>query len=268
MGPISNISGRLSKRIELTDDEVRFLNSLTLHPTKIDRGRLIQGAGEPVTHAFVLLSGWAMTFSDFSDGSRQIRRLHFPGDLLAMPSMAMRHHAENIEALTDVVFACFERRKLGELFAAYPRLAIIMFIFAQEERITYGDRLCSIVRSSCKARIAFLILDILARLRAVDASITQSFEMHLTRAQMAEVTGMTPVHASRMWSELVGEGLISSDNGCVTVENEARLIGLSGFSSRSSMLDFSWVPEPNLSAPPSPALAFGARQFGQLRRPA
>lgn len=268
MGPISNISSRLSKRIELTDDEVRFLNSLTLHPAKMERGRLIQGAGEPVTHAFVLLSGWAMTFSDFSDGSRQIRRLHFPGDLLAMPSMAMRHHAENIEALTDVVFACFERRKLAELFAAYPRIAIIMFIFAQEERITYGDRLCSIVRSPCKARIAFLILDILARLRAVDPSVTRSFEMHLTRAQMAEVTGMTPVHASRMWSELVGEGLISIDNGCVTVEDEAGLVALSGFSSRNSALDFSWVPEPDGIAPPSPVLAVPRRQFAGLRGPA
>ena len=268
MGPISNISSRLSKRVQLTDDEVRFLNSLTLHPAKIDRGHVIQDAGEPVTHAFVLLSGWAMTFSDLSDGSRQIRRLHFPGDLLAMPSMAMRHHAENIEALTDAVFARFERRKLAELFAAYPRLATIMFIFAQEERITYGDRLCSIVRSSCKARIAFLILDILARLRAVDPTVTQSFEMHLTRAQMAEVTGMTPVHASRMWSELIGEGLISTDNGCVAVEDEAGLVALSGFSSRSSALDFSWIPEPDVIGPPAAVLALARRQFGELSEPA
>jgi hypothetical protein len=61
---------------------------------------------------------------------------------------------------------------------------------------------------------------------------------------MAEVTGMTPVHASRMWNQLIAEGLVTVDNGCVTIEDEARLAALSGFSSRSSALDFSWVPEP------------------------
>jgi len=243
MGPISNIAGRLSKRIHLADDEIRFLDSLTAYPLKIGRGELIQGAGDRVTHAFVLLSGWAMTFSDFADGSRQIRRLHFPGDWLAMPSMAMRQHAESIEALTDAVFARFERAKLAELFAFHPRLAAMMFVFAQEERVTYGDRLCSLVRYSCKARIAFVLLDILSRLRAVDPSVTDTFEMHLTRAQMAEVTGMTPVHASRMWNQLIAERRISVDNGCVTIEDEAGLLALSGFSSRGSALDFSWVPQ-------------------------
>jgi CRP/FNR family transcriptional regulator len=261
MGPISNVAGRLSKRLPLSGEEIRFLESLTGDPVKVPRGEVIQSAGERVTHAFVLLRGWAMTFSDFSDGSRQIRRLHFPGDLLAMPSMAMRYHAENIEALTEAVFARFERARLAELFAAYPRLATIMFIFAQEERVTYGDRLCSVVRSSCKARIAFLVLDILARLRAVDPSVTKSFQMHLTRAQMAEVTGMTPVHASRMWSELIAEGLISVDNGCVTVENEAGLVGLSGFSSRGTALDFSWVPEPRPSSSSPVVRAFSRNQL-------
>jgi CRP/FNR family transcriptional regulator len=240
---ISNMAERLSRRIRLANEEIRFLESLTAWPSKVAKGELIQCAGERVTHGFVLLGGWAMTFSDFADGSRQIRRLHFPGDWLAMPSMAMQHHLENVEALTDAVVAPFERSKLAELFLAYPRLATIMFIFAQEERITLGDRLCSVVRSSCKARIAFLLLDILSRLRAADPSVTCWYEMHLTRTQMAEVTGMTAVHASRMWTELIAEHLISVDNHCVIIEDEQRLAALSGFSSRSSALDLSWVPK-------------------------
>jgi hypothetical protein len=59
---------------------------------------------------------------------------------------------------------------------------------------------------------------------------------------MGEVTGMTAVHASRMWSELIAAGLISFDNGCVVIEDEQALIALSGFSDRASELDFTWVP--------------------------
>lgn len=186
-----------------------------------------------------------MTFSDFADGSRQVRRLHFPGDLLAMPSMAMRHHAEHIEAVTDVVVAPFEKTMLAALFEEHPRLAAIMFMFAQEERITYGDRLCSLSRLTCKARMAFLLLDVLNRLRVVDPDITCSYQMHLTREQMGEITGMTPVHASRMWSELIAEGAIACDNGVVTIRDEAGLTSISGFVNRSADLDFDWLPTRN-----------------------
>lgn len=236
------MADRLAKRVPLTGAETRFLESMAGRTARFRRRRMIQRAGEPASEAFVLLSGWAMTFSDFADGSRQVRRLHFPGDLLAMPSMAMRCHAENIEAVTDVVVAPFEKSMLVTLFEDHPRLAAIMFMFAQEERITYGDRLCSLSRQSCKARMAFLLLDVLNRLRATDPSIACSYPMHLTREQMGEITGMTPVHASRMWSEMIAEGAISCENHVVTIRDEARLVSISGFVNRSADLDFGWLP--------------------------
>jgi CRP-like cAMP-binding protein len=159
-----------------------------------------------------------------------------------MPSLAMRHYVENIEALTDVVVAPFRKEMLATLVRDYPRLTAIFFIFAQQERITSGDRLCAVARRTCKARMAFLIMDVLTRLRAVDPSVTNAFEMHLTRGQMGEITGMTQVHASRMWSQLIAEGAISTAGGLVTIRDEERLVALSGFVDRSRDLDFGWIP--------------------------
>ena len=67
--------------------------------------------------------------------------------------------------------------------------------------------------------------------------------MHLTREQMGEITGMTPVHASRMWSELIAEGAIEYERPFVTIHDEQRLTDLSSFVDRSADLDFSWVPD-------------------------
>lgn len=234
---------RLARRVSLTARELDFLQGVSDRALRIRRHELIQIAGEPARQAFFLESGWAMTFSDFPDGSRQSRRLHFAGDLLGLPSMAMRHHAENIEAITDVVVAPLPRKMIAALLEDYPRLAAIMFIFAQEERITSGDRLCSISRLPCKGRLAFLLMDVLTRLRRADACAGSTFEMHLTREQMGEITGMTPVHTSRMWSELIAEGAIGYERPFVTVSDEPRLIDLSSFVDRSADLDFSWVPD-------------------------
>lgn len=240
---IPRMVARLSNRITLTPYDLEFFEKATDRPIKVRCGELIQIAGEAAGRAFFLESGWAMTFSDFPDGSRQSRRLHFAGDILGLPSMAMNHHAENIEAITDVVVAPFPKCSVATLLEEHPRLAAIMFIFAQEERITSGDRLCSISRLPCKGRVAFLLLDVLTRLRAADPSVRSSFEMHLTREQMGEITGMTPVHASRMWSELIAEGSISYERPFVTIEDESRLVAISNFVNRSLDLDLSWLPE-------------------------
>ena len=55
------------------------------------------------------------------------------------------------------------------------------YMFAQAERITAGDRLASVGHNCAKKRLAFLLVDILHRLRSADRSVTSSFHMHLTR---------------------------------------------------------------------------------------
>jgi CRP-like cAMP-binding protein len=186
------------------------------------------------------MTGWVMSYSSFGDGSNQVRRLHFPGDLLAMPSIPMRHHAEDIEALSNAVVSSFPKGLLAGLFAL-PRLAAIMYMFAQAERITAGDRLVSLGRNSAKGRVAFLLLDILHRLRSADPSITDTFYMHLTREQVAQVAGITPVHASRMWSALVADGTIACQGRIVTIVDEAALAELSHYRDRDGDFDFQWL---------------------------
>ena|SRR5947209_9383077 len=184
---------RVLRRFQITAEERAFLEQLQANPMRVRRGVRIVSAGDPVENAFVLMTGWAMSCSHFADGAHQVRRLHFPGDPLAMPSIPMRHHAEDIEALSDAVISPFPKRLLAGLFAL-PRLTAIMYMFAQAERITAGDRLANLGANSAKGRVAYLLLDILHRLRSADHSLTDTFYMHLTREQVAHFAGVTPVH--------------------------------------------------------------------------
>lgn len=233
---------RLNRRISLSPAEVAFLDELEARSVYVDRRTHIVCADDEVHDAFVLKSGWAISYSEFPHGSHQIRRLHLPGDLLAIPSLAMRYHPEHIETLTPAVVSPFKPSDFARLFVEHPRLTAIMYVFAQEERITACDRMGCIGQLDCKARLAFLLLDVLNRVRAVDASIDSTFEMYLAREQMAEITGMTPVHASRMWNELIADGCIAADGQTVLILDEARLQTQSGYVNRAASLDFSWIP--------------------------
>lgn len=239
---------RVGMRVPLTEAETAFLNSLEANPLNFRRQQIVARAGEPADHAFVLKSGWAMSYTQFASGVQQVRRLHFPGDLLAMPSIPMRHHAEDIETLSDAVIAPFDKRLLAGLFK-HPRLTAVMYMFAQAERISSGDRLSCLGGASAKARMAFLLIDILQRLRSLeDLSGSSSFRINLTREQMAHVTGMTPVHASRMWSELISDGLIESKPPLVTIVDEGALLSLSGYVERDSDFDFGWLTSVELAS--------------------
>lgn len=231
---------RVTRRFRIDRPEIAFLERLEENPRPVKRGHIIAREGDRAQHAFVLMTGWVMSRSRYPDGSDQVRRLHFPGDLLAMPSVAMRHHAEDLEALSDALIAPFNKCMLAELFNM-PRLAGIMYMFAQAERITAGDRLASLGRGSSKARIAFLLIDILHRLRSADYTVTNSFFLHLTREQIAHVTGISPVHASRMWSALIADGLIRCEGRTVSIVDEERLAYLGHYSNRDGDFDYRWL---------------------------
>lgn len=231
---------RVKKRVRLDAEEVDFLASLEAKSIEVHQHQLIARAGDPAHHAFVLKSGWVISYTQFSNGSHQARRLHFPGDLLGMPSMPMCHYAEDIEAVSNAVIAPFDKRLLTGLFK-FPRLAALMYMFAQAERLSSGDRLSCLGGTNGRGRMAFLIADILNRLRSVEDSSTRSFHMHLTREQMGHVVGMSAVHASRMWSELIRDGLITWVPPIVTIVDEERLLRLSGYVDRDSDFDVGWL---------------------------
>ncbi|HYE27578.1 MAG TPA: Crp/Fnr family transcriptional regulator [Allosphingosinicella sp.] len=238
----SLIDQRTAGRLRLSAAELAFLASLEQRTLKFRRHQLIQPAGEPAGEAYVLRSGWAMTLSQLESGARQVRRLHFPGDMLAMPSLAMRHHAADVEAVSDVVVSRFRRSDFAQMFERFPRLTGLMFVFAQAERLVLGDLMAVIGRESSKARMAFLLVDILHRLRRIDPAMTNRFEMLLTRAQMAEVIAITPVHTSRMWSRMIAEGFIRPAGRILEIVDEPGLVALSGYVDRTEDLDFSWLP--------------------------
>jgi len=231
---------RVTRRFRLDPAEIAYLEKLEGRPVPVRRGQTIVEEGDPADRAFVLTSGWVLSGTRFPDGSNQIRRLHFPGDLLAMPSVPMRHHAEDLEAVSDALVAPFPKAVLGELFGM-PRLAAIMYMFAQAERITAGDRLASIGHNCAKKRLAFLLVDILHRLRSADTSVTNSYYMHLTREQMAHVIGVTPVHASRTWTALLAEGMVRCEGRMVTIVDERQLARRGYYFDRDGDFDFDWL---------------------------
>jgi len=241
----SCFADRLAKHVPLSDAEKKALARLEENPRKVKRGAMIQRVNEMVTELFVLREGRVMSFVILPDGSRQILRVYFPGDFIGSASTIYSRAPESLVALSDAIICPFDKHALRRLLEEYPRVAALLFLLSNAERVALTDRLASLGRTSAKARVASFLLDIFDRLRVTDDGITDSFDLKLTQEEIGDAIGLTSVHVNRMIRQMEQEGLISRANGRITLRDMARLEEIGHYSNRHKDMDLDWLPGMN-----------------------
>ena len=235
---------RLRHYLGLSDRERAALADLQLNERLYRRGALIRREHERGQEFAILNGGWMASFMLLNDGSRQILRLHLPGELVGLTCAAFAIAPESLSALTDVRLCLLDRLALRDLFVEHPRLAGLLFGLAQIDQVAMGDRLAAIGRMSAKARIAGLILDTLTRLRVTQMQTGASFVLPLTQEEIGDAVGLTAVHVNRMFRHLVEAGLIARSGNRLTILDETKLVEVANFVDRYARVDTGWLPGP------------------------
>ncbi len=240
--PGSCFAERLGDLVTITPAEHDALARLEERERPVRRGATIQRENDRVGELFVLKKGVMMSSMLLDDGSRQILRFLFPGDMMGLSGLVYREAPETIAALSDCIVCPFERSTLSDILATHPRLSALMMVYGQIERAALTDRLAALGRTSAKARVAAVLIDMRNRLRIMDKSITDTFVLGLTQEEIGDATGLTAVHVNRMLRQLEDEGLIERD-GRVTFKNERGLMRAANYVDRQEGLDLSWLPQ-------------------------
>lgn len=233
---------RLSDFAPLNDNEKRALAKFEERERHIRRGAAVFRENDRGCDLLIVKKGILMSHVVLDDGSRQILRFLFPGDLAGVSSIIYRNCPETIEAVTDAHICPFDRSGLATLFDEHPRLAALILAINQIERVALTDRLAGLGRTSARSRVAAILLDLRGRLQRFDKSVGDSFVLGLTQEEIGDATGLTAVHVNRMLRQLEDEGLIARENGRVSFRDEAALIRAGGYVDRYANLDLSWLP--------------------------
>ncbi len=235
----------LSELVDLTQGERKALEKLEERQRHVRRAAVLQRENEAGGELFILRKGLMMSYVLLDDGSRQILRFLFPGDMLGVSSVIYREAPETLCALSDCVVSPFDRAALADLIAGHPRLSAMILVYCQIERVALTDRLAALGRTSAKARVAALLLELRNRLRATDKTIANAFALGLTQEEIGDATGLTAVHVNRMLRQLEEERMIARDSGKVTLLDERGLGRAANYVNRFERLDLSWLPKPN-----------------------
>lgn len=239
----SCLAERLSRYVRLSETESGSLALFEDQDRAYRRGAVVIRENESPKELFVVRSGWLHSSGVLGNGSRQILRFHFQGDLLGLPLLAFADSPETVTAVTDVVLAPFSREKLARIIAEHPRLGALILGLTVAERVALADRLASIGRTSARARVGSLICEIVARMRRLGAVNGNGYvQLPLTQEDIGDATGLTSVHVNRMMRALVDDGIIERNGGNhVRLLDEQRLIADSNFIDRTG-LETGWLP--------------------------
>ena len=238
----SCLADRLGELTDLSAGERSALDALEQRERTLRRGAVLVREHDRATDLFVVRRGSLMSYVILPDGSRQILRFLYPGDLLAAPALVYRSAPETLMALTESAVAVVDRAQVAALLADHPRLAALLLARDQIERVALTDRLAGLGRASAKARICALLICLRNRLRRLDPQVDASFSPGLTQEQIGDATGLTAVHVNRMLRQLEEEKLLARDGGRITFLDEHALARTAHYIDRSRDIDLAWLP--------------------------
>jgi CRP-like cAMP-binding protein len=237
----SCLAERLGQYVRLTDAEQASLSAFEEQDRHYRRGAVVIRENEAPRELYVVGKGWLHSSAVLGNGSRQIMRFHFTGDLLGLPLLAFADSPETVTAVTDVTLCPFSRERLAALVDEHPRLGALILGLAVADRVALADRLASIGRTSARARVGALLCEFFTRLRRLGQLDAAGLQLPLTQEDIGDATGLTAVHVNRMMRGLAEDGIIERRNGHIKLLDEHRLIAEANFVDRSA-IETGWLP--------------------------
>ncbi len=207
--PAHRLIARLQHYVQFADDERASIENACTGPAVTVRQRrdLIREGDRP-RGVNLILDGWAFRYKTLEDGRRQIISFYLPGDLCDQHGYILKEMDHSVGALTQVRYVEIPRDRIEALAAMGPRVSQALWWDSLTAAAIQREWTVNLGQRDAIERLAHLFCELFFRLRAVDLVNDRSCEIPLTQTDLAEATGMTPVHVNRMVQELRARGLI------------------------------------------------------------
>lgn len=171
----------------------------------------------------IICDGWACVYISIPNGRRQILSFLLAGDLTSAAAVFQDYSQISVEAITDIRYCLINKADLKALLANNLDLfsAFSAVLVAKKEEV---ENLASdLGHKDAEQRIARLILNLMKRLSAGDLVEDGKFDFPLRHQQIADATGLTLVHVSRVIGTLRRLGIIELKDRTLTVLDRSRL---------------------------------------------
>lgn len=201
----------------LSDDDRALLQELEQSPSKVRAGEVIWRENDEASEFFTLSQGWAYSYRNLGDGSRQILEVYLPGDLIGLREFAFSQRLAGVAMIDDGVICHFPHRRLLEIFRTSVILTTVLFAIASRQQAMLTERLVNLARRTAQQRLAHFIYEMYQRLEQIGAVSQGCFRLPLSQEQLGDTLGLSSVHVSRTFSAFREEGLVLRERHRMTL---------------------------------------------------
>jgi CRP-like cAMP-binding protein len=196
---------------------------------------IAEGTHSPDCH--VVLSGLACRYKIVPDGDRQIMAFLVPGDLCDAEIFILKEMDHGVGALTPTTTALISGDTMKQLLREPGNMAEALWWGTLTDLGVLRERIVDHGRRDARERIAHMLYEMLVRYRMVGLTSDDVFEFPITQTDLADATGLTPVHVNRTLQGLRSERLIEWKDATVSIIDPKRLKNVAGFNPNYLHLD-------------------------------
>lgn len=173
--------------------------------------------GERPESCCFLLEGYACRHKTTSSGARQIVSFHIPGDILDIQHLELERADHNVQTISAATIAWIAKPDLLAIIEIYPAIRSAVWRAALVDASIFREWVLNVGRRDALGRVAHLLCEFAARCQAAGHAAPERFELPMSQEQIADATGLTPVHVNRMLQELGIRGVIARDRRDVRI---------------------------------------------------
>jgi CRP/FNR family transcriptional regulator len=172
---------------------------------EIKKGQTIYDTNSECQYIFSVIKGCVKTLGLTNNGCEQVMGFYFTGEVFGFDGITNGSHSLTATALEDSVVC----KVPLQFFLKTPNNANKLIALMSNEHDLNQQHLAVINKTAATVRIAALLLDIATRLCQGKLS-DLSFNLVLTRADIASYTGLTVETVSRLMAQMQRDGLYKS----------------------------------------------------------
>lgn len=207
----------------MTADEIAFMEQFKAGEMVVGPGTPILSEGSSAPQLYTVLSGMGLKSTTIANGERQVLNFVFPGDLAGLQAGVMGQNTYSFESTTDMRLCVFNRRDLWHLFRTQTERAYDLTWIAAVENHFLGDTVATLGQRSAIERIAWAVVKVHRRLRAIDLGGPGWVPFPYTQRDLADALGLSLVHTNKTLKKLAEMQLATWRNGQLAVTDLPRL---------------------------------------------
>ena len=221
--PFGSLLRKLGRISPLQEEDRRAVSALPITIGSAPSGHYLIREGSSVEQCCLLLKGYACRHKTTSDGNRQIVSFHLPGDILDLQHLLLPRADHNVQTTSEATVAWLPAAALKRLALERPAVGEALWRDSLIDASIFREWVLNVGRRSAKSRIAHMLCEFAVRREAAGLGRPERFTLPMTQEQIADATGLTPVHVNRMLQALAEDGVISRHKRQIEIADWGRM---------------------------------------------